>query len=468
MNHVPCPVCHLPVPAAELLAARSVDRETLRLVAGNALGWRAQHGLCDACLRRFTAAREALREERPQPVPGALPILPTGLRMGASPDFRGRGVTVAFLDSGFFAHPDLVGRGDRILRYVDVRNAKARRADLERPDDSSWHGMMTSTVACGDGSLSGGFYRGLASEARLVLVKVGHARRIVHDDIRRGLDWVIRHRRQYAIRVVNVSCGGDYEASYLQDRLSRSVERATQEGLVVCCAVGNRGHEPGHPVLPPGSAPSAITVGGLDDQNRLAFAGFRMYHSSYGPTVDGLQKPEVIAPGIFIAAPVLPGTSTADRVALLARLAQAPDRELRGIIEASPGLEPELDAARGLAPAALRAVIRKRLRDENVVNAHYKHVDGTSFAAPIVASLAAQMLEANARLLPHEVKSILVRSARRIPGAEVERQGFGVVDAGAAVDEAVRRRAPQKAAEVIPFGRPGQRKRLDNAGEAGA
>ena len=451
MSLVPCPVCFLEVPAEELIAARRVERETLRLVAGNAPGWRAHLGLCNACLARFQNARETLRRERHQMVPGALPILPTALRLGAPADLHGRGVTIAFLDAGFHAHPDLVGRGDRILRYLDVNNARARRSDLERADESSWHGMMTSVVACGDGALSAGFYRGLASEARLVLVKVGHARRIVHDDIRRGLDWVIRHRRQYAIRIVSVSCGGDYEASYLSDRLSQSVERATKEGLVVCCAVGNMGHMPGHPVLPPGSAPSALTVGGLDDQNRLAFAGFRMYHSSYGPTLDGLQKPEVIAPGIFIAAPVLPGTAIAERVALLARLAQAPDRELQARIDESPGVDPTLDAARGISPHALRALVRKSLRDENVVSTHYKHVDGTSFAAPIVSSVAAIMLEANARLNPQEVKSIMVRTSRRIPGVEVDRQGWGVVDPHAAVAEALRRRQPAKAAAVLPF-----------------
>ncbi len=451
MSLVPCPVCFLEVTAEELIAARRVDRETLRLVAGNAPGWRAHLGLCDACLARFQAARDALRKERHHAMPGALPILPTALRLGAPTELHGRGVTIAFLDAGFFAHPDLVGRGDRILRYVDVNNPRARRGDLDRADESGWHGMMTSVVACGDGALSGGFYHGLASEARLVLVKVGQARRIVHDDIRRGLDWVIRHRRQYAIRVVNVSCGGDYEASYLGDRLSQSVERATREGLLVCCAVGNMGHMPGHPVLPPGSAPAALTVGGLDDQNRLAFAGFRMYHSSYGPTLDGLQKPEVIAPGIFVAAPVLPGTPTAECVALLARLAQAPDRELQARLEESPGVVPELDAARGLVPQALRALVRKRVRDENVVSAHYKHVDGTSFAAPIVSSVAALMLEANARLNPQEVKLILMRTARRIPGVEVDRQGWGVVDPKAAVAEALRRRQPAKTAAVLPF-----------------
>ena len=50
-----------------------------------------------------------------------------------------------------------------------------RRSDLEAPDVSSWHGMMTSVVACGNGWLSEGLYRGLASEASLVLVKVGSA-----------------------------------------------------------------------------------------------------------------------------------------------------------------------------------------------------------------------------------------------------------------------------------------------------
>ena len=84
-------------------------------------------------------------------------------------------------------------------------------------------------------------------------------------------------------------------------------------------------------MLPPASAPSVLTVGGLDDKNRLAFAGYDMYHSSYGPTIDGLQKPEVIAPGIWVAAPILPGTPTA----AAGRAARAPghrarDADLRG------------------------------------------------------------------------------------------------------------------------------------------
>jgi serine protease AprX len=200
-------------------------------------------------------------------------------------------VTIAFLDSGFFAHPDLVEPADRIVRYHRHHERAPAARGPRDPDASSWHGMMTSVVACGNGTLSNGFYRGVASEARLVLVKVGEMSRVTHENLQKGLDWVVRNRKRYDIRIVNVSCGGDYQASYLRDALSQAAERATRAGILVCAAVGNQGQAPGHPVLPPASAPSALTVGGVDDHNRLAFAGFDMYHSSYGPTVDGSRSP---------------------------------------------------------------------------------------------------------------------------------------------------------------------------------
>ena len=53
-----------------------------------------------------------------------------------------------------------------------------------------------------------------------------------------------------------------------------------------------------------------------------------MYRSSYGPTVDGLQKPEIIAPGIWVAAPILPSTPTADQAQLYSELDAAADDEL--------------------------------------------------------------------------------------------------------------------------------------------
>jgi serine protease AprX len=437
----PCPICRREVGLRELLeTALRLDADTTMLVAANAPGWQPAQGLCSECARRFGVALTYLRRHFPRLVASGHVILPTAARLGASERFRGRAITIAFLDSGFYAHPDLVEPKDRIVRYVDVTRAGARRTDLEKPDASSWHGMMTSVVACGNGRLSDGLYRGLASEARLVLVKCGSARRIAHDDIRRGLDWVIRQRKRYDIRIVNVSCGGDYEAPYLTDALSQSAEEATRNGILVCAAVGNLGHAPRHPVLPPASAPSVLTVGGLDDKNRLAPSGYDLYHSSYGPTVDGLQKPEVIAPGIWVAAPILPGTPTAAQAALILRLHGAADGDLRPIIASQPAVDPDLDAAAGMDTPLLRELIRAKIRGNNLVTAAYKHVDGTSFAAPIVTSVAAQMLEANPALTPQEAKYILVRTAKRIPHADVDRQGWGVVDPEAAVAAAIEMR----------------------------
>jgi serine protease AprX len=437
-------VCRREVPPEQRRRGDALSQDVSALAESNVPGWRPEDGLCAECEARFTAAARYLLEHGRDPRMGG--ILPTAVRLAPGDRFRGRGVTMAFLDAGFFAHPDLVEPRDRIVRYMDVTNGHQRRADLDRPDGSSWHGMMTSVVACGNGRLSGGFYRGLASEARLVLVKCGEQTRVPHDNIRRGLEWVLRNQRRYGIRIVNVSLGGDYEAPYLHDRLSQAAERCTRAGMLVCAAAGNKGQEPGHPVLPPASAPSVLTVGALDDQNRLAFSAHGLYHSSYGPTIDGLQKPEVIAPGIWVAAPILPGTPTAAQAALLHRLEQASDGELRGVLAEAGGIDADLDAAREQETGFIRELVRTKVRQNNVITGDYKHVDGTSFAAPIVSSVAARLLEANPHLSPQQAKRLLIDTARRLGDVEVDRQGWGAVDPEKAVFAALaaRRPAPRK------------------------
>ena len=360
--------------------------------------------------------------------------------MDADERYTGRGVTVAFLDSGFYAHKDLIEPNNRILAYHNIFAPTEGVPALQNSDVASWHGMMTSVVAAGNGHLSDGFYRSIAPEANVVLVKIGKTGRIPESNIETGLRWVFANKDKYDIRVVNISAGGDFEASYLNNDLCQLVERVVKSGVTVVCAVGNAGLLPGHPVLPPASAPSSIAVGGLDDQNSLDRAKRGMYRSSYGPTIDGFQKPEVIAPGIWVAGPILPNTPTADQAHLYAELDNATDSELRDIIASHQGVDKQLDDSNDLPVSLLRQLITIKLREGNVINQHYKFVDGTSFAAPIVSSIVACMLQANPKLTPQKVKRILIDTAERVAGVEIERQGWGVVVPRKAVELALRLR----------------------------
>lgn len=367
--------------------------------------------------------------------------LPVPVRMDADERYTGRGVTIAFLDSGFYAHDDLTEPVNRILAYHNIFAPKDDISALETADVASWHGMMTSVVAAGNGHLSDGFYRSIAPEANVVLVKIGKTGRIPESNIESGLRWVVDNKEKYDIRIVNISAGGDFEQSYLTNPLSQLVEEAVKSGMTVVCAVGNAGLAPGHPVLPPASAPSSIAVGGLDDQNSLDRARRGMYRSSYGPTIDGLQKPEVIAPGIWVAGPILPQTPTALEAKFYADLDTAADEDLHAIILANDSVDKDIYAARDLSVSLLRQLITIKLREGNVINEHYKFVDGTSFAAPIVSSIVACMLEANPKLTPQQVKRILMETAERVDGVEVDRQGWGVVVPRKAVEVALRLRA---------------------------
>ena len=366
--------------------------------------------------------------------------LPVPVRMEADERYTGRDVTIAFLDSGFYAHNDLTEPVNRIVAYHNIFAPDDGISALETADVASWHGMMTSVVAAGNGHLSDGFYRSIAPEAKVALVKIGKTGRIPEGNIETGLRWVFENKDKYKIRIVNISAGGDFEQSYLTNTLCQLVEKVVSAGVTVVCAVGNAGLAPGHPVLPPASAPSAIAVGGLDDQNSLDRARRGMYRSSYGPTIDGLQKPEVIAPGIWVAGPILPHTPTADEAKLYAELDAAADDELRDIILANESIDKDIYAARDLSLSLLRQLITIKLREGNVINQHYKFVDGTSFAAPIVSSIVACMLEANPKLSPQQVKRILIETAERVEGVEVDRQGWGVVVPRKAVDAALRLR----------------------------
>lgn len=365
--------------------------------------------------------------------PNRYGVLATPERLSDDGSLAGRGVTLAFLDSGFHPHPDLTRPENRILAHHDVFDPDARLDPEREPEPDHWHGTQTSVVAAGNGHLSGGLYRGLAFEARVVLVRVGRGGRISDAALERGLEWVLENRERHGIRVVSVSLGGDADRPLAESRVNRLAEEAVASGLVVVAAAGNSGCTQSHRALPPATAPSVIAVGGYDDANDPERRHLALYCSSFGPTADGLVKPEIIAPAMWVAAPILPRTAAWERAQTLARLAGTPDHRLGAALRDAGPERLGLPAGDGDDADTVRAWIDRRLREEKIVAAHYQHVDGTSFAAPVVASVVAQMLEANPRLSPREVKRILLETARPVAGLPAIRQGCGVLDARAAV-----------------------------------
>jgi len=430
-----CPVCARE-PREEYVPLLVLDDDIQKLIRANAPDTETFEAVCARCVRLFERAKDQILTDAALQKDGSR-VLSTPLRLDADERFTGKGVTIAFLDSGFYPHVDLTTPNNRIIGYRNMMMDDGDLSTLFQADVASWHGMMTSVVAAGNGSLSNGFYRGIAPESDVVLVKLARTGRITEQNIEDGLEWILSNRTKYNIRIVNISAGGDFEQSYLHDSLSQTVEECARQGLTIVCAVGNAGHLPNHPVFPPASAPSCIAVGGLDDNNSINRARRGMYRSSYGPTLDGLQKPEVIAPSIWVPAPILPNTPTASQAELLEKLDKASDDELHEIIRENQGIDGELDAALDRPVHSIRQIITLKIHRENVITGNYKYVDGTSFAAPIVSSVIAQMLEANPDLTPQQVKRILISTSERLPHYEVDRQGWGVIDPRRAVEKAL-------------------------------
>ncbi|MEK7722724.1 MAG: S8 family serine peptidase [Acidobacteriota bacterium] len=430
-----CPVCAREA-RDEYVPLLVLEDDLQSLIRANAPDTNYFEAVCARCVRLFDRAKDQILDDAAMNKDGSY-VLSTPLRLDSDERFTGKGVTIAFLDSGFYPHEDLTKPTNRILGYRSLIHREGDLTSLFQADVASWHGMMTSVVAAGNGRLSNGFYRGIAPDANVVLVKLARTGRITEQNIQDGLEWVLANRTKYNIRVINISAGGDFEQSYLHDSLSQTVEECVSQGLSIVCAVGNAGHLPNHPVFPPASAPSAIAVGGLDDNNSINRAKRGMYRSSYGPTLDGLQKPEVIAPSIWIPAPILPNTPTAQQAELLETLDKANDEDLHEIIRENPNIDGELDAALDRPVHSIRQIIALKRRGEALITRYYKYVDGTSFAAPIVSSVIAQMLEANPKLTPQRIKRILISSAERLPHYEVDRQGWGVIDPRRAVEMAL-------------------------------
>jgi serine protease AprX len=327
---------------------------------------------------------------------------------------------MAFVDSGFFPHADLMRPVRRVLLYADATRPEPLPDDFLSARPSAWHGTMTACAAAGNGWLSGGRYRGLASEAQVVLIKCAddagaiRARNVAH-----AIRFPLR-QPQLDVRVLNVSVGVDPDDPDAAD--AAAVRDVVAAGVTVFAAAGNRD---GVPPEPPADDEAVITVGGWDDENTVDPGDDTRYPSSFGG-----GKPDLLAPAAWLPAPMLPGTLEAREARCLF--------ELLGILEERQeratfsGRVRSSERERATLAQSLAAV-SERIEHQKYISIDYQHVEGTSFAAPIAASVAAQMIERDGSLTPALVREGLLAAARPIAGVAREAQGRGLLAPRAAV-----------------------------------
>ncbi|MET7595171.1 S8 family peptidase [Streptomyces sp. NPDC004082] len=203
--------------------------------------------------------------------------------------YDGKGVKIAVLDTGVDAtHPDLK---DQVLESKNFSTA----ADAT---DHYGHGTHVASIAAGTGAKSNGKFKGVAPGAKILNGKVLNDTGYGEDsEILAGMEWAAAQGAD----VVNLSLGGGDTPEI--DPLEAEVNKLSAEkGILFAIAAGNDGDFGEQTVGSPGSAAAALTVGAVDDSDKLAS------FSSRGPGLDGAIKPDVTAPGVNITAAAAPGS----------------------------------------------------------------------------------------------------------------------------------------------------------------
>ncbi|WJV51148.1 S8 family peptidase [Streptomyces flavofungini] len=201
--------------------------------------------------------------------------------------YDGKGVRIAVLDTGVDAtHPDLKEQVVGAKNFTPSPDA----------DDRYGHGTHVASIAAGTGAKNPA-YKGVAPGAKVLSGKVlGDDGRGSDSGIIAGIDWAAAQGAD----VVNMSLGGGDTPGV--DPVEAAINKVSAEkGILFAVAAGNAG-DPGS-LNSPGSADAALTVGAVDDNDKLA------PFSSQGPRVgDGAIKPDVTAPGVGITAAAAPGS----------------------------------------------------------------------------------------------------------------------------------------------------------------
>jgi len=309
------------------------------------------------------------------------------LGLGQLPAVTGQGIGVAILDSGITPHAAL---SNRIVANVSLVPGDPSVID------GFGHGTHVAGIIAGNGAAAAGvtplYTGGIAPGASLVNVRVlGNDGSAYVSDVIAGLEWVIAHKQDYNIRVVNMSLGHPVTEKCSDDPLCQEVAKTVNTGIVVVAAAGNYGRSAtGNTVLggiaSPANSPYAITVGALNTWSTAGRADDTVAtFSSRGPTpFDVAIKPDVAAPGVRI-------------ISLEAAQSQLPTRY------------PQIHTA-------------------GTGNNAYMFLSGTSMAAPIVTGGVALLLQGAPDLTPAQVKLALQTSATYLANEGLVSAGAGSVN----------------------------------------
>nr|WP_294453035.1 S8 family peptidase [uncultured Rothia sp.] len=316
---------------------------------------------------------------------------------------RGQGVTVAVLDSGITAHPDLDANVlpgyDFIAESAFSNDGNGRDSDPtdagnwtvddqcftgSKATPSDWHGThVAGTIAAIANNNEG--IAGVAPEAKIVPVRVLGACGGFDSDITDGIIWAAGGSvrgvpaNQHPAQVINMSIGseGTCTSPYRQ-----AIAQANKRGSIVVVAAGNNNFDASK--SSPGNCEDVITVGATDKN------GKRSYFSNYGSRVD------VSAPG--------------------------GDRRYWG-----GGILSTLNAGK-IAPG----------------KADYAEYQGTSMAAPHVAGIVALMKAVDPKLTYAQAKKVLQSTSQSVE-CDQSACGSGIVNAARAVQQV---RSDREAAEA--------------------
>ncbi|WP_394854494.1 S8 family peptidase [Streptomyces albogriseolus] len=207
--------------------------------------------------------------------------------------YDGKGVKIAVLDTGVDAtHPDLKGQVTASKNFTSAPTT----------GDVVGHGTHVASIAAGTGAQSKGTYKGVAPGAKILNGKVLDDAGFGDDSgILAGMEWAAAQGAD----IVNMSLGGMDTPE--TDPLEAAVDKLSAEkGILFAIAAGNEGPQS---IGSPGSADSALTVGAVDDKDKLAD------FSSTGPRLgDGAVKPDLTAPGVDITAASAKGNDIAKEV----------------------------------------------------------------------------------------------------------------------------------------------------------